>query len=73
MNFTQTNRVIPAGACDCHAHIYGPFDQFPFGRSAPFQPPLAPAKALEGLWEAFGVERAVLIQAARTGRITGHC
>jgi 2-pyrone-4,6-dicarboxylate lactonase len=68
MNFTQTSRAIPAGACDCHAHIYGPFDQFPLGPSAPFQPPLASAQALEGLWEAFGVERGVLIQGSAYGQ-----
>jgi 2-pyrone-4,6-dicarboxylate lactonase len=68
MNFTQTSRAIPAGACDCHAHIYGPFDQFPLGASAPFQPPLAPARALEGLWEAFDVRRGVLIQGSAYGQ-----
>jgi 2-pyrone-4,6-dicarboxylate lactonase len=46
MNFTQTNRAIPAGACDCHAFIYGPYDQFPLAAPASFQPPLAPAQAL---------------------------
>jgi 2-pyrone-4,6-dicarboxylate lactonase len=68
MNFTQTSRAIPAGACDCHAHIYGPFDQFPLGASALFQPPLAPARALEGLWEAFDVRRGVLIQGSAYGQ-----
>ena len=68
MNFTQTSRAVPAGACDCHAHIYGPFDQFPLAASAPFQPPLAPAQALEERWGAFGVERGVLIQGSAYGR-----
>ena len=68
MNFTQTSRAIPAGACDCHAHIYGPFDQFPLPASAPFQPPLARAQALEGLWGSFGVERGVLIQGSAYGQ-----
>jgi 2-pyrone-4,6-dicarboxylate lactonase len=68
MNFTQTSRAIPVGACDCHTHIYGPFDQFPLGASAPFQPPLAPAQALEELWEAFGVQRGVLIQGSAYGQ-----
>jgi 2-pyrone-4,6-dicarboxylate lactonase len=68
MNFSQTSRAIPAGACDCHAHIYGPFDQFPLDASAPFRPPLAPAQALEGLWKAFGVERGVLIQGSAYGQ-----
>lgn len=68
MNFTQTSRAIPVGACDCHAHIYGPFDQFPLSASAPFQPPPAPAQALEELWEAFGVQRGVLIQGSAYGQ-----
>jgi 2-pyrone-4,6-dicarboxylate lactonase len=68
MNFTEISRALPAGACDCHAHIYGPFDQFPLGPSAPFQPPLAPAQALEGLWKAFGLERGVLIQGSAYGQ-----
>ena len=78
MNFTQTSqteamdRSLPAGACDCHAHVYGPFDQFPLPASSPFRPPLAPARALEGLWGSFGVERGVLIQGSAYGRITGR-
>ena len=74
MNFTQTSqtealgRSLPAGACDCHAHVYGPFDQFPLPASAPFRPPLAPARALEGLWGSFGVERGVLIQGSAYGQ-----
>jgi 2-pyrone-4,6-dicarboxylate lactonase len=74
MNFTQstqdkvTGPVLPAGACDCHAHVYGPFDQFPLAASAPFQPPPAPVVALEELWGSFGVERGVLIQGSAYGQ-----
>jgi 2-pyrone-4,6-dicarboxylate lactonase len=74
MNFTQTSRAeatgraLPAGACDCHAHVYGPFDQFPLAASPPFQPPLAPVQSLEELWGAFGVERGVLIQGSAYGQ-----
>jgi 2-pyrone-4,6-dicarboxylate lactonase len=63
-----TDRALPAGACDCHVHVYGPFDQFPLPAQAPFQPPLAPVEALEKLWGAFGVERGVLIQGGAYGR-----
>jgi 2-pyrone-4,6-dicarboxylate lactonase len=74
MNFTQssqteaTGRALPAGACDCHAHVYGPFDQFSLAAPVPFQPPLAPVQALEGLWGAFSVERGVLIQGSAYGQ-----
>jgi predicted TIM-barrel fold metal-dependent hydrolase len=73
------DRALPAGACDCHAHVYGPFDQFPLDSQARFQPPLAPVQALEGLWKgfgraleglwrAFGIERGVLIQGSAYGQ-----
>jgi 2-pyrone-4,6-dicarboxylate lactonase len=75
MNLTQTDQAqgtgrvlpLPAGACDCHAHVYGPFERFPLAASAPFQPPAAPVEALEGLWKASGVERGVLIQGSAYG------
>jgi 2-pyrone-4,6-dicarboxylate lactonase len=69
---SQQNRdwqpTLPGGACDCHAHVYGPFDQFPLPAQAPFQPPPASVEALEKLWGAFGVERGVLIQGGAYGR-----
>jgi predicted TIM-barrel fold metal-dependent hydrolase len=74
MNFNQSRpvqapgRALPAGACDCHAHIYGPFDRFPLAAPAPFQPPPAPVEALEGLWAAFGIERGVLVQGSAYGQ-----
>jgi 2-pyrone-4,6-dicarboxylate lactonase len=74
MNFPKnrqteaTGRALPPGACDCHAHVYGPFDRFPLSAQAPFQPPPAPVQALEKLWGAFGVERGVLIQGSAYGQ-----
>ena len=61
-NIETVGRVLPAGACDCHAHVYGPFDQFPLPSAAPFQPPPASIQALEKLWESFGIERGVIVQ-----------
>lgn len=64
-----TSRVLlPAGACDCHAHVYGPFDRFPLAATAPFQPPPGPVEPLERLWQAFGIERGVLIQGSAYGQ-----
>jgi predicted TIM-barrel fold metal-dependent hydrolase len=62
------DRALPGGACDCHAHVYGPFDQFPLPAQAPFQPPPASVEVLERLWGAFGIERGVLIQGSAYGR-----
>ena len=63
-----TGRMLPAGACDCHAHVYGPYDRFPLSPAAPFHPSEAPVEALEALWGAFGVERGVLIQGSAYGQ-----
>ncbi|MBV8525557.1 MAG: amidohydrolase family protein, partial [Acetobacteraceae bacterium] len=75
MIFTQSGQaqvrgrvLLPAGACDCHAHVYGPFDRFPLPAGAPFQPSPTPVEALERLWETFGVERGVLIQGSAYGQ-----
>ena len=68
MNFPQNrqaqlvDRGLPTDACDCHAHVYGPFDRFPLAPTASFQPPPSPVEALEQLWHAFGIGRGVLIQ-----------
>lgn len=74
MNVTQRgqaqakDRMLPAGACDCHAHVYGTFDRFPLPDPAPFRPPSSPVEALERLWQTFGVERGVLIQGSAYGQ-----
>jgi predicted TIM-barrel fold metal-dependent hydrolase len=74
MNYPQTRQVettsrvlLPAGAGDCHVHVYGPFDRFPLPAAAPFQPSPAPIEALEALWKSFGVQRGVLIQGSAYG------
>jgi 2-pyrone-4,6-dicarboxylate lactonase len=60
-------RTLPVGACDCHAHVYGPFVEYPLPTAVPFKPPLASIEALEGLWEAFGIERDVIVQGSAYG------
>jgi predicted TIM-barrel fold metal-dependent hydrolase len=68
--FQEFNSVptLPAGACDGHAHVYGPFDEFPLPTPAPLEPPLAPIQALERLWESFGIERGVIVQGSAYGQ-----
>jgi 2-pyrone-4,6-dicarboxylate lactonase len=48
--------------CDCHSHIYGPYDRFPLSDDRPFDPPESPIESLEKVWESCGVSSAVLIQ-----------
>ena len=67
MNFETAGRVLPAGACDCHAHVYGPFAEYSLPNSAPFKPALASVQASERMWETFGIERGVIVQGSAYG------
>lgn len=57
---------LPAGACDCHAHIFGPFDRFPVKTSS-YEPALAPFDAYLRMHQAIGCSRGVLVQPAPYG------
>ena len=52
--------TMPAGACDCHVHIYE--DQYPLASTATFKPPHAPVSAYRAVQRALGLQRAVLVQ-----------
>ena len=56
MNATTT----PAGACDCHLHIYDP--AYPFAATATFQPPPATVAAYRDVQRRLGLERALIVQ-----------
>jgi 2-pyrone-4,6-dicarboxylate lactonase len=58
---------LPVGGCDCHAHVYGPFVDYPLPAAVPFKPPLASIEALERLWKSFGIGRGVIIQGSAYG------
>ena len=58
---TKVNFAVPAGACDCHTHIFGDPKQFPFfaGRSYTPQPAL-PAE-MKALHASLQMERVVIV------------
>lgn len=59
---------LPDGSCDCHVHIYGPYDRFPAeleGKFAPRKP--FPVEDLFQMWEAIGVSRGVIVHANNAG------
>jgi 2-pyrone-4,6-dicarboxylate lactonase len=53
---------LPQNACDCHAHIFGPEEIFPFTDGRGYTPPEAPAEAYLGLLDALGCARGVVVQ-----------
>lgn len=52
----------PPGACDCHAHIFGPVDQFPFCDTRKYTPPDASLEAYRHMLATLGLSRAVIVQ-----------
>lgn len=53
---------FPRGACDCHAHVFGPQGRFPYAASRGYTPPDAPTADYVRMLRTIGCERAVLVQ-----------
>jgi predicted TIM-barrel fold metal-dependent hydrolase len=53
---------VPPGACDCHAHVFGPAAQFPYAEGRDYTPPDAPPAAHLAMLDALGLARGVLVQ-----------
>ena len=58
---------IPEGACDCHAHIFGPFDRFPLAQDRSYTPQAFPVEAYLAHLDRFGLARGVLVTASVCG------
>jgi predicted TIM-barrel fold metal-dependent hydrolase len=54
--------VLPAGACDCHAHIFGMADRYPFAAGRDYTPPPALVPQYLAMLETVGLDRAVIVQ-----------
>jgi predicted TIM-barrel fold metal-dependent hydrolase len=54
-------RATPPGACDCHAHVFGPHAEFPLSPNREFTPPECLLPRYLRMLGALGVERAVIV------------
>ncbi|MGE5522984.1 MAG: amidohydrolase family protein [Rhodospirillaceae bacterium] len=54
--------AMPALACDCHAHVFGPWSVYPYSKARIYTPPDALPATYQSLLSTLGVQRAVLIQ-----------
>lgn len=54
--------AMPAGACDCHTHVFGPYAQFPLVAGRTYTPPEASQAQLAALMDALGLRRVVIVQ-----------
>ncbi|MBC2777042.1 amidohydrolase family protein [Parasphingopyxis marina] len=65
--FSAPRRPLPPGACDTHAHVFGPFERFPLPEGRSYTPPLQPVEAHQAMLESMGFDRAVIVQASAYG------
>ena len=65
---SEAPRRLPRGATDCHAHVFGPYDRFPFSAPLSYAAPLTPLPVYLEMLAGTGMERGVLIQPAPYGR-----
>lgn len=64
---TPPLEALPEGACDAHAHVFGPFDTFPLAQSRTRTPPEAAPHAHQAMLDALGFTRAVIVQGSAHG------
>jgi 2-pyrone-4,6-dicarboxylate lactonase len=53
---------LPAGSCDCHAHVFGPQSRYPFSADARYIAPDASTADYVRMLRTIGCDRAVLVQ-----------
>jgi len=69
---TPPGFAVPAGACDCHVHIFGPPQRYPLVPERTYMPGLASVDDLVGLQRSLGLDRVVIVQASPQG-VNNEC
>ena len=64
---TRVNFKVPAGACDCHVHVFGDRGRYPFSADRTYTPESATAEELEELLAALHLDRVIVVQASVYG------
>jgi len=54
--------AVPPGACDCHAHVFGPGGRYPFTPHSLYTPADALPADYRHMLAAIGMQRGVLVQ-----------
>jgi predicted TIM-barrel fold metal-dependent hydrolase len=58
---TPVNFDVPAGACDCHTHIHGDPEKFPFFAGRIYTPETALPEEMAALHKALRIQRVVIV------------
>jgi predicted TIM-barrel fold metal-dependent hydrolase len=59
---TKVTFDVPAGACDCHVHVFGDPKKYPFFSGRTYTPEMASVDELRQLLSALRLERVVIVQ-----------
>lgn len=59
--------ALPQNACDCHAHVFGPFDRYPLANERSYTPPVADKESYLAMLDAAGFARGVLVHGGANG------
>jgi predicted TIM-barrel fold metal-dependent hydrolase len=59
---TPVNFSVPAGACDCHTHVFGNMERFPFAPVRAYTPEPASVAEMRALHRALHTDRVILVQ-----------
>jgi predicted TIM-barrel fold metal-dependent hydrolase len=63
----RPNFVMPAGACDCHVHVFGPQAVFPFSPQRSYTPEDCTFDDLMAMEATLGIERVVIVHGGAHG------
>lgn len=64
---TTPSFKTPAGSCDCHCHVFGPYDKFPLAADRTYGPPESPVDTYLAMLDTIGMDYGVLVQASAHG------
>ena len=64
---SRPKHAPPPGACDCHCHVFGPADKFPYAADRSYTPPDAPLEKYLAMLAIVGMSRGVLVQGSAHG------
>jgi predicted TIM-barrel fold metal-dependent hydrolase len=59
---TPVNFKVPAGACDCHVHVFGDPKRFPLSPTRTYTPEPASVEQVRALHRALHIDRVLLVQ-----------
>jgi len=58
---------VPAGACDCHMHVFGPRERYPYSSKRTYTPRPAPLADYRNMAATIGLQRVVFVQPSAYG------